>query len=138
MVLDDAPPVLEFPAPWRDLYRKSGRTLAEEFDRSAAALSAAEPATYVFADGTELSHQTEHLSHLRTHSTHDKSVAVVRGPLAQVPVGLPSTNSQHIAVARSDHQLAITASRCQRLLLSTGDIKNEGPGQLTWASVWSG
>jgi phytoene dehydrogenase-like protein len=54
VVLDDAPPVLEFPAPWRDLYRKSGRTLAEEFDRSAAALSAAEPATYVFADGAEL------------------------------------------------------------------------------------
>ena len=59
VVLDDAPPVLEFPAPWRDLYRKSGRTLAEEFDRSAAALSAAEPATYVFADGTELSWPTD-------------------------------------------------------------------------------
>ena len=51
--------MLEFPAPWRDLYRKSGRTLAEEFDRSAAALSAAEPATYVFADGTELSWPTD-------------------------------------------------------------------------------
>lgn len=58
-VLDDAPCVLEFPAPWRDLYRKSGRTLAEELDRSAAALSAAEPATYVFADGTELSWPTD-------------------------------------------------------------------------------
>lgn len=54
VVLDDAPSVLEFPAPWRDLYRKSGRTLAEEFDRSAAALSAAEPATYRFIDGSEL------------------------------------------------------------------------------------
>jgi phytoene dehydrogenase-like protein len=54
VVLDDAPPVLEFPAPWRDLYRKSGRTLADEFDRTAAALSAAEPARYVFADGTDL------------------------------------------------------------------------------------
>ncbi len=54
VVLDDAPPVLEFPAPWRDLFRKSGRTLAEEFDRSAVALSAAEPARYVFADGAEL------------------------------------------------------------------------------------
>jgi len=59
VVLDDAPPVLEFPAPWRDLYRKSGRTLAEEFDRSAAALAAAEPATYVFADGTELRWPTD-------------------------------------------------------------------------------
>ena len=59
VVLDDAPPVLEFPAPWRDLYRKSGRTLAEEFDRSAAALSAAEPARYVFADGTELRWPTD-------------------------------------------------------------------------------
>ena len=59
VVLDDAPPVLEFPAPWRDLYRKSGRTLAEEFDRSAAALAAAEPATYVFADGTALRWPTD-------------------------------------------------------------------------------
>ena len=59
VVLDDAPCVLEFPAPWRDLYRKSGRTLAEEFDRSAAALSAAEPATYRFADGSELSWPTD-------------------------------------------------------------------------------
>ena len=59
VVLDDAPPVLELPAPWRDLFRKSGRTLAEELDRSAAALSAAEPATYVFADGTELSWPTD-------------------------------------------------------------------------------
>ena len=59
MVLDDAPPVLEFPAPWRDLFRKSGRTLAEEFDRSAVALSAAEPATYVFADGAELRWPTD-------------------------------------------------------------------------------
>lgn len=59
VVLDDAPCVLEFPAPWRDLYRKSGRTLAEELDRSAAALSAAEPATYEFADGSELTWPTD-------------------------------------------------------------------------------
>lgn len=59
VVLDDAPPVLEFPAPWRDLYRKSGRTLADEFDRSAIALSAAEPATYEFADGTALPWPTD-------------------------------------------------------------------------------
>lgn len=59
VVLDDAPSVLEFPAPWRDLYRKSGRTLADEFDRTAAALSAAEPATYQFADGSELSWPTD-------------------------------------------------------------------------------
>ncbi|MDN5805454.1 MAG: NAD(P)-binding protein, partial [Microlunatus sp.] len=38
VVIDDVPPVLEFPAPWRDLFRKSGRTLAEELDRSGAAL----------------------------------------------------------------------------------------------------
>lgn len=59
VVLDDAPCVLEFPAPWRDLYRKSGRTLAEELDRSAVALSAAEPATYRFPDGTELAWPTD-------------------------------------------------------------------------------
>jgi len=59
IVLDDAPCVLEFPAPWRDLYRKSGRPLAEELGRSAAALSAAEPATYRFSDGTELSWPTD-------------------------------------------------------------------------------
>lgn len=59
VVLDDAPSVLEFPAPWRDLYRKSGRTLAEELDRSAVALSPAEPATYRFADGSELAWPTD-------------------------------------------------------------------------------
>lgn len=59
VVLDDASAVLEFPAPWRDLFRKSGRPLAEELDRSAVALSAAEPATYRFADGTELPWPTD-------------------------------------------------------------------------------
>ncbi|MDN5770675.1 MAG: NAD(P)-binding protein, partial [Microlunatus sp.] len=59
VVIDDVPPVLEFPAPWRDLFRKSGRTLAEELDRSGAALVPAPPATYVFADGADLSWPTD-------------------------------------------------------------------------------
>jgi UDP-galactopyranose mutase len=78
VVLDDAPSVLEFPAPWRDLYRKSGRTLAEEFDRSAAALSAAEPAGYRFADGTELSWPTDRGELYAVHEKQYGTAAAVR------------------------------------------------------------
>ena len=53
-VVDDAPAVLGFPAPWRDLFRKSGRPLEAELARLGYALVPAGPATVVFADGTEL------------------------------------------------------------------------------------
>ena len=59
VVLDDAPPVLEFPAPWRDLFRKSGRPLEAELARSGHALVPAAPVRYRFADGTLLSLPTE-------------------------------------------------------------------------------
>jgi len=78
VVLDDAPSVLEFPAPWRDLYRKSGRTLAEEFDRSAAALSAAEPARYRFADGIELSWPTDRGELFAVHEKQYGTAVAVR------------------------------------------------------------
>jgi phytoene dehydrogenase-like protein len=53
-VVDDAPAVLGFPAPWRDLFRKSGRPLEAELARLGYALTPADPAVVVFADGTEL------------------------------------------------------------------------------------
>jgi phytoene dehydrogenase-like protein len=52
--VDDAPPVIGFPAPWRDLFRKSGRPLETELTRSGRALEPAPPPRYVFADGTSL------------------------------------------------------------------------------------
>jgi phytoene dehydrogenase-like protein len=52
--VDGAPAVLGFPAPWRDLFRKSGRPLEAELARLGYALVPAGPATVVFADGTEL------------------------------------------------------------------------------------
>ena len=54
-VVDDAPAVLGFPAPWRDLFRKSGRPLETELARLGYELAPADPAVVVFADGTELS-----------------------------------------------------------------------------------
>ena len=54
VLVDAAPAVLGFPAPWRDLFRKSGRPLEAELARQGYALAPADPATIVFADGTEL------------------------------------------------------------------------------------
>jgi phytoene dehydrogenase-like protein len=53
-VVDGAPAVLGFPAPWRDLFRKSGRPLEAELARLGYALVPSAPASVVFADGTEL------------------------------------------------------------------------------------
>jgi phytoene dehydrogenase-like protein len=57
--VDAAPAVLPFPAPWRDLFRKSGRPLEAELARSGHALVPAPPVRYRFADGTLLSLPTE-------------------------------------------------------------------------------
>lgn len=51
--VDAAPPIFSFPAPWRDLFRKSGRALEAEFARSGEELVPAGPARHVFADGTD-------------------------------------------------------------------------------------
>jgi phytoene dehydrogenase-like protein len=48
------PPVLTFPAPWRDLFRKSGRAFDAELARTGHALMPAPPATHQFADGSSL------------------------------------------------------------------------------------
>src|SRR5919112_1291205 len=54
VLVDDAPSVLTFPAPWRDLFRKSGRPLEAELARLGYALVPANPAKVVFADGATL------------------------------------------------------------------------------------
>jgi len=48
--VDDAPAVLGFPAPWRDLFRKSGRPLEAELARLGYALVPADPPRLIFAD----------------------------------------------------------------------------------------
>ncbi len=48
------PPVFTFPAPWRDLFRKSGRPFDAELARSGHALVPAAPAVHHFADGSSL------------------------------------------------------------------------------------
>jgi UDP-galactopyranose mutase len=58
-LVDRAPAVLAFPAPWRDLFRKSGRPLEAELARSGHELVPAAPARYRFADGSELVLPTE-------------------------------------------------------------------------------
>jgi UDP-galactopyranose mutase len=54
VLVDDAPPVLGFPAPWRDLFRKSGRPLEAELGRMGYGLVPADPPTVIFADGTAI------------------------------------------------------------------------------------
>lgn len=54
VLVDRAPGVVTFPAPWRDLFRKSGRTLEAELARTGYALRPAPPPRFVFADDTEL------------------------------------------------------------------------------------
>lgn len=48
------PGVLVFPAPWRDLFRKSGRILPAELARAGLDLVPAPPVRHVFAGGEEL------------------------------------------------------------------------------------
>jgi len=55
VTVDDAPSIIGFPAPWRDLFRKSGRPLEAELARMGYALAPAEPPMMIFADGTQLS-----------------------------------------------------------------------------------
>ena len=58
-LVDAAPAVLGFPAPWRDLFRKSGRPLEAELARTGHELVPAAPVRYRFADGSELVLPTE-------------------------------------------------------------------------------
>jgi phytoene dehydrogenase-like protein len=59
VLVDDAPAVLGFPAPWRDLFRKSGRPLEAELARSGHALVPAEPPQLIFVDGVTLALPTD-------------------------------------------------------------------------------
>lgn len=54
VTVDNAPAIIGFPAPWRDLFRKSGRPLEAELGRMGYALEPAGPPTMIFADGSEL------------------------------------------------------------------------------------
>jgi phytoene dehydrogenase-like protein len=59
VTVDNAPSIIGFPAPWRDLFRKSGRPLEAELARMGYALEPAQPATMIFADGAELTLPTD-------------------------------------------------------------------------------
>ena len=58
---DDAtlPPIFTLPAPWRDLFRKTGRAFDVELARSGHALVPAPPARHLFADGSDLTLPTD-------------------------------------------------------------------------------
>src|SRR3954453_13876492 len=58
-LVDRAPAVLTFPAPWRDLFRKSGRPLEAELARSGHELVPAGRSSDRCEDGSELSLPTE-------------------------------------------------------------------------------
>ena len=53
------PPVITLPAPWRDLFRKSGRPFDAELARTGHALVPAPPAVHHFADGGTLTLPTD-------------------------------------------------------------------------------
>lgn len=53
------PPVLTLPAPWRDLFRKSGRPFDAELARTGHALVPAPPAVHHFPDGSSLTLPTD-------------------------------------------------------------------------------
>ncbi len=59
VLVDDLPAVLGFPAPWRDLFRKSGRPMEAELARSGYQLVPAGPTVLTFADRTELTLPTD-------------------------------------------------------------------------------
>lgn len=74
--VDDAPGALGFPAPWRDLFRKSGRPLEAELARMGYALTAAPPPTVQFADGSRLVLPTDRGEQYETLSgTYGKDTA---------------------------------------------------------------
>lgn len=52
--VDDLPGMITFPAPWRDLYRKSGRDFDTELARTGLELVPAPAPRHRFDDGTEL------------------------------------------------------------------------------------
>lgn len=68
VLVDDAPSVIGFPAPWRDLFRKSGRPLEAELARMGYELGPAGPPTYVFADGSRLTLPSDRGGQLQTLS----------------------------------------------------------------------
>lgn len=63
-------PVLGFPAPLRDLFRKSGRAFDAEFGRRGLTLVAAPPAVHTFADGSTLAWPTDRAE--QWHLLHDR------------------------------------------------------------------
>lgn len=56
---EDLPPVVTLPATWRDLFRKSGRTLDAELSREGLAMVEAPAPTHLFPDGADLTLPTE-------------------------------------------------------------------------------
>lgn len=59
LIVDDAPAVIGFPAPWRDLFRKSGRPFEAELTKFGYRLVPAAPGRVVFDDGSELDLPTD-------------------------------------------------------------------------------
>ena len=111
---DDAPSIIGFPAPWRDLFRKSGRPLETELARMGYALEPAPPATIIFADGAELSLPSDRGGQYATLAqAYGSSVAErwreLLNRLDQVWQSLRGLGLE--AELRSRHQLNKTATR---------------------------
>jgi phytoene dehydrogenase-like protein len=78
LLVDAAPSVLGFPAPWRDLFRKSGRPLEAELARTGTALAPAPGARYLFADGTDLTLPTDRGEQYEVLADHYGSAVAAR------------------------------------------------------------
>jgi phytoene dehydrogenase-like protein len=59
VTVDDAPSIIGFPAPWRDLFRKSGRPLEAELAKMGYTLAPAPPPTLILGGGAELTLPTD-------------------------------------------------------------------------------
>ncbi len=109
--LETLPPAFTFPAPWRDLFKKSGRAFDAELTRAGVALVPAPAATHVFSDGHELNLPAERGAQWTT-------LADAYGP----------------AVAARWRDLMDSLDRQWQLLRGLGVESEAPPGGLTWAT----
>jgi UDP-galactopyranose mutase len=127
--VDDAPPVIGFPAPWRDLFRKSGRPLETELTRCGRALEPAPPPRYVFDDGTSLVLPTDRGgAHETLSAAYGKAVAVAwRDLLDSLDPTWQALRPLGIEAELRDRRLAAKAARRLTPKGTVADLARRAP-----------
>lgn len=129
LTVDDGPPVLGFPAPWRDLFRKSGRPLETELTRYGRALEPAPPPTYVFADRVSLTLPSDRGEQYET-LTADYGRAVAAGwrdLLDSLDATWQAVRPLGLEQPLADRRLASRAARLLRPRGSVEDLARKAP-----------